>query len=162
VAAVSAAFAGRTLRVQDDDGKSLHRKLADSASERTQRLAYARRRPKKNFTPTVFSKPAMSEKIDERGYITIVGCSKDLIISGGGYNVYPAEIGGLHQRPARRLRARCWCRTPDFGEVGRGGGDCKAGYSLRRPTPSLQLKPKLAQNPKQCFQGARAAATPAG
>ena len=33
-------------------------------------------------------------KVDERGYVVIVGRSKDLIISGG-YNVYPAEIEGV-------------------------------------------------------------------
>src|SRR5690606_7343401 len=30
-------------------------------------------------------------KFDERGYLTIVGRSKDLVISGG-YNVYPKEV----------------------------------------------------------------------
>ena len=30
-------------------------------------------------------------RIDERGYVSIVGRSKDLIISGG-FNVYPAEV----------------------------------------------------------------------
>ena len=33
-------------------------------------------------------------KIEADGYVTIVGRSKDLIISGG-YNVYPAEIEGF-------------------------------------------------------------------
>ena len=32
--------------------------------------------------------------IDDLGYVSIVGRSKDLIISGG-YNVYPAEIEGV-------------------------------------------------------------------
>ena len=53
--------------------------------------------------------------IDDLGYVTIVGRSKDLIISGG-YNVYPAEIEGVcnelpgvaetrrRRRAARRLR----------------------------------------------------------
>ena len=50
-------------------------------------------------------------KVDERGYVHIVGRSKDLIISGG-YNVYPAEIEGLHQRNARRGRKRPGRRAP--------------------------------------------------
>ena len=55
------------------------------------------------FTADGWFKTGDVGKIDERGYVTIVGRSKDLIISGG-YNVYPAEIEGLHQRHARRRR----------------------------------------------------------
>ncbi|MBC7832223.1 MAG: AMP-binding protein, partial [Hyphomicrobium sp.] len=42
--------------------------------------------------------------VDERGYVTIVGRSKDLIISGG-YNVYPAEVESvLNELPGVGLR----------------------------------------------------------
>ena len=46
------------------------------------------------FTSDGFFKTGDVGKVDARGYVTIVGRSKDLIISGG-YNVYPAEIEGF-------------------------------------------------------------------
>nr|MBP8139066.1 malonyl-CoA synthase [Alicycliphilus sp.] len=45
------------------------------------------------FTPDGWFKTGDVGRVDERGYVSIVGRSKDLIISGG-YNVYPAEIEG--------------------------------------------------------------------
>ena len=54
--------------------------------------------------------------IDARGYVTIVGRSKDLIISGG-YNVYPAEIEGtLNDIPGVAESAVIGVPHPDFGE----------------------------------------------
>jgi malonyl-CoA/methylmalonyl-CoA synthetase len=55
--------------------------------------------------------------IDEDGYVTIVGRSKDLIISGG-YNVYPAEIEGtLNDMPGVAESAVIGVPHPDFGEA---------------------------------------------
>jgi malonyl-CoA/methylmalonyl-CoA synthetase len=55
-------------------------------------------------------------KIDERGYVHIVGRAKDLIITGG-FNVYPkeveSEIDGL---PGVIESAVIGCPHPDFGE----------------------------------------------
>ena len=45
------------------------------------------------FTADGWFKTGDVGRIDADGYVTIVGRSKDLIISGG-YNVYPAEIEG--------------------------------------------------------------------
>src|SRR5574343_141080 len=45
------------------------------------------------FTPDGYFKTGDVGRVDAQGYVTIVGRSKDLIISGG-YNVYPAEIEG--------------------------------------------------------------------
>ena len=56
-------------------------------------------------------------KIDARGYVTIVGRSKDLIISGG-FNVYPAEIEGtLNELPGVAESAVIGVPHPDFGEA---------------------------------------------
>lgn len=56
-------------------------------------------------------------KVDARGYVTIVGRSKDLIISGG-YNVYPAEIEGLlNEMPGIAESAVIGVPHPDFGEA---------------------------------------------
>ncbi len=56
-------------------------------------------------------------RIDAQGYVTIVGRSKDLIISGG-YNVYPAEVeGALNELPGVAESAVIGVPHPDFGEV---------------------------------------------
>ncbi|GAB1390361.1 MAG: fatty-acyl-CoA synthase [Rubrivivax sp.] len=55
-------------------------------------------------------------QIDAAGYVTIVGRSKDLVISGG-YNVYPAEIEGyLNEMPGVAESAVIGVPHPDFGE----------------------------------------------
>ncbi len=75
--------------------------------------------------------------VDARGYVTIVGRSKDLIISGG-YNVYPAEIEGvLNELPGVAESAVIGVPHPDFGEavvavlVGRAGASVDADACTR-------------------------------
>jgi malonyl-CoA/methylmalonyl-CoA synthetase len=56
-------------------------------------------------------------KIDEDGYIHIVGRNKDLIISGG-YNIYPKEIELLlDEQPGVLESAVVGVPHPDFGET---------------------------------------------
>ena len=56
-------------------------------------------------------------EIDTRGYLSIVGRSKDLIISGG-YNVYPAEVEGvLNDMPGVAESAVIGVPHADFGEA---------------------------------------------
>ena len=55
-------------------------------------------------------------KIDERGYVSIVGRAKDLIISGG-FNVYPKEVEGeIDALPGVDESAVIGVPHPDFGE----------------------------------------------
>jgi malonyl-CoA/methylmalonyl-CoA synthetase len=55
--------------------------------------------------------------VDESGFVTIVGRSKDLIISGG-YNVYPAEVEGfINELPGVAESAVVGVPHPDFGEA---------------------------------------------
>ncbi|MTH97433.1 malonyl-CoA synthase [Roseibium sp. RKSG952] len=55
-------------------------------------------------------------RIDERGYVSIVGRDKDLIISGG-FNVYPAEVEALiDELPGVGECAVIGVPHPDFGE----------------------------------------------
>lgn len=55
-------------------------------------------------------------RIDGSGYVSIVGRSKDLIISGG-YNVYPKEIEeAIDDLPGVLESAVIGCPHPDFGE----------------------------------------------
>jgi malonyl-CoA/methylmalonyl-CoA synthetase len=68
------------------------------------------------FTPDLFFKTGDVGKLDETGRLTIVGRSKDLIISGG-YNVYPAEIEGyLNEMAGVAESAVIGVPHPDFGE----------------------------------------------
>ena len=67
-------------------------------------------------------------KIDEDGYVTIVGRSKDLVITGG-FNVYPKEVESLiDDMPGVLESAVIGVPHPDFGEavvavvVPEGGG----------------------------------------
>jgi malonyl-CoA/methylmalonyl-CoA synthetase len=54
--------------------------------------------------------------MDGDGRLTIVGRSKDLIISGG-YNVYPAEVEGvINELPGVAESAVIGVPHPDFGE----------------------------------------------
>ena len=92
-------------------------------------------------------------KQDERGYITIVGRSKDLIISGG-YNVYPAEIEGyLNDMSGVAESAVVGVPHPDFGEVGVAVIIAKPGAQLDGDALMGQLKSQLAnfKIPKRCF-----------
>ena len=54
--------------------------------------------------------------IDERGYVSIVGRAKDLIIAGG-YNIYPAEVeAALDELPQVHESAVVGVPHPDLGE----------------------------------------------
>ncbi|MGY6411329.1 MAG: malonate--CoA ligase [Alkalilacustris sp.] len=56
-------------------------------------------------------------RIDEDGYLSIVGRQKDLIITGG-YNVYPKEVEQLlDEAPGVRESAVIGVPHPDFGEA---------------------------------------------
>jgi malonyl-CoA/methylmalonyl-CoA synthetase len=69
------------------------------------------------FTTDLWFKTGDVGKIDADGVVTIVGRSKDLIISGG-YNVYPAEIEGfINDMPGVAESAVVGVPHPDFGEA---------------------------------------------
>ena len=107
---------------------------------------------KEEFTPDGFFKTGDVGKIDERGYVTIVGRSKDLIISGG-YNVYPAEIESfINDLPGVAESALVGVPHPDFGEVGVAVVVAKAGAALEPADIIGALKARLAnfKIPKRC------------
>jgi malonyl-CoA/methylmalonyl-CoA synthetase len=105
------------------------------------------------FTADGWFKTGDVGKIDERGYVTIVGRSKDLIISGG-YNVYPAEIEGyLNDMPGVAESAVVGVPHPDFGEVGVAIVIPRAGAQVDGEQLISTLKSQLAnfKIPKRCF-----------
>ena len=108
---------------------------------------------KEEFTADGWFKTGDVGKIDERGYITIVGRSKDLIISGG-YNVYPAEIEGyINDMPGVAESALVGVPHPDFGEVGVAVVIAKPGAPVSGEVVLASLKAQLAnfKIPKKCF-----------
>jgi malonyl-CoA/methylmalonyl-CoA synthetase len=81
------------------------------------------------FTADGWFKTGDVGRFDADGYLTIVGRSKDLVISGG-YNVYPAEVEALlNELPGVAESAVVGVPHPDFGEaviavvVPRGGAE---------------------------------------
>ena len=154
---VGFALPGVTLRVQDDDGKALGTGDIGGIQVKGPNVfkGYWRmpEKTKEEFTADGFFKTGDVGKVDARGYITIVGRSKDLIISGG-YNVYPAEIEGyINDLPGVAESALVGVPHPDFGEVGVAVVIAKAGTSLKPEVIIASLKSKLAnfKIPKQCF-----------
>lgn len=108
---------------------------------------------KEEFTADDFFKTGDVGKIDGLGYVSIVGRSKDLIISGG-YNVYPAEIEGyINDMAGVAESAIVGAPHPDFGEVGVAVVTLKAGAALQPDAILAELKAKLAnfKIPKRCF-----------
>jgi malonyl-CoA/methylmalonyl-CoA synthetase len=82
--------------------------------------------------------------IDESGRVTIVGRSKDLIISGG-YNVYPAEIEGvINDMSGVAESAVIGVPHPDFGEAVVAVVIAKPGATLNADSIVSTLKARIA------------------
>ena len=108
---------------------------------------------KEEFSADDWFKTGDVGKVDERGYVSIVGRSKDLIISGG-YNVYPAEIEGyVNEMPGVAESAVVGVPHPDFGEVGVVVVIPKPGAKVDGDAVIASLKSQLAnfKIPKRCF-----------
>ncbi|WP_066267676.1 malonate--CoA ligase [Hydrogenophaga palleronii] len=104
------------------------------------------------FTADGFFKTGDVGRIDERGYVSIVGRSKDLIISGG-YNVYPAEIeAAINEMPGVAESAVVGVPHPDFGEVGVAVVIARPGAVVQPDAVVAALKAQLAnfKIPKRC------------
>jgi len=148
---------GVSLRVQGDDGKDLPVGEIGGIQVKGPNVFKGYwRMPEKTaeeFTKDGYFKTGDVGKVDERGYVHIVGRSKDLIISGG-YNVYPAEIEGyINDMPGVAESALVGVPHPDFGEVGVAVVIAKPGASQDADAIVAQLKSQLAnfKIPKKCF-----------
>jgi len=91
--------------------------------------------------------------IDKDGYVSIVGRSKDLIISGG-FNVYPKEVEeSIDEIPGVRESAVIGVAHLDFGEAVVAVVVIEAGARLDERSIQIPLKGKLARykQPKAIF-----------
>ncbi len=154
---VGFALPGVSLRVQGDTGQALPAGEIGGIEVKGPNVfqGYWRmpEKTKEEFTADGYFKTGDVGKIDERGYITIVGRSKDLIISGG-YNVYPAEIeASINDMPGVLESAVVGVPHPDFGEVGVAVVIARPGAALDGAQIIAQLKAGLAnfKIPKRCF-----------
>ncbi|MBO9680004.1 MAG: malonyl-CoA synthase [Acidovorax sp.] len=148
---------GVGLRVVDDAGKALPvGEIGNIQVKGPNVFKGYWRMPEKTqeeFSADGWFKTGDVGKVDERGYVSIVGRSKDLIISGG-YNVYPAEIEGyINEMPGVAESALVGVPHPDFGEVGVAVVIPKPGAQLDGDAIVAALKSQLAnfKIPKRCF-----------
>ncbi|MBN9408983.1 MAG: malonyl-CoA synthase [Burkholderiales bacterium] len=148
---------GVGLRVRGDDGTDLPTGEIGGIEVRGPNVFKGYwRMPEKTaeeFTADGWFRTGDVGRVDDRGYVTIVGRSKDLIISGG-YNVYPAEIEGyINELPGVAESALVGVPHPDFGEVGVAVVIAKAGARVEPDTVVSTLKGQLAnfKIPKRCF-----------
>ncbi|HEY4079924.1 MAG TPA: malonyl-CoA synthase [Burkholderiaceae bacterium] len=105
------------------------------------------------FTADGWFKTGDVGRVDPEGYVSIVGRSKDLIISGG-YNVYPAEIEGyVNDMPGVAETAVIGVPHPDFGEAVVAVVVPKAGARLDGAAIISTLKTQIAnfKVPKKLF-----------
>ena len=148
---------GVQLRVQDDDGKALPSGEIGGIQVKGPNIFKGYwQMPEKTaqeFTEDGFFKTGDVGRVDADGVVTIVGRSKDLIISGG-YNVYPAEIEGyINAMPGVAESAVVGVPDADFGEVGVAVVIAKVGAALDPAAIIAQLKSMLAnfKIPKRCY-----------
>ena len=154
---VGFALPGVSLRVQGEGGQRLPAgEIGGIQVQGPNVFSGYWRMPEKTaeeFTADGYFKTGDVGKIDTDGYITIVGRSKDLIISGG-YNVYPAEVESvINELPGVAESALVGVPHPDFGEVGVALVIARPGAALEAAQIVATLKAQLAnfKIPKQCF-----------
>jgi len=154
---VGPALPGVALRVVNDQGQALAAgEIGGIEVKGPNVFAGYWRMPEKTaqeFTSDGFFKTGDVGRCDADAYVTIVGRSKDLIISGG-YNVYPAEIESfINELPGVAESAVVGVPHPDFGEVGVALVVPRAGALLDGKQILGTLKAQLAnfKVPKQCY-----------
>ena len=105
------------------------------------------------FTADGWFKTGDVGQVAADGYVTIVGRSKDLIISGG-YNIYPAEIEGfINDLPGVAESAVIGVPHADFGEGVVAVVVARPGATLDAPAMIARLKASIAnfKVPKHLF-----------
>jgi malonyl-CoA/methylmalonyl-CoA synthetase len=154
---VGVPLPGVQLRVHDDKGRPCHAGEVGGIEVKGPNVFKGYwRMPDKTaaeFTDDLWFKTGDVGSIDDRGVVSIVGRSKDLIISGG-YNVYPAEIEGvLNEQPGVAESAVIGVPHPDFGEAVVAVVVAKSGAVVDGAALIAELKGRIAnfKVPKQVF-----------
>jgi len=154
---VGCALPGVQLRVQDDKGQPCRTGEVGGIEVKGPNVFKGYwRMPEKTaeeFTPDLWFKTGDVGRVDERGVVSIVGRSKDLIISGG-YNVYPAEVEGLlNEQPGVAESAVVGVPHADFGEAVVAVVVAQPGATLDGAALIATLKRQIAgfKVPKQVF-----------
>mgnify|MGYP005749078981 FL=1 len=148
---------GVELRIVDNDGKALPTEEVGHVLVRGPNVFRGYwRMPEKTaeeFTADGFFRTGDLGKIDARGYVHLVGRSKDLIITGG-YNVYPKEIESwIDDLEGVKESAVIGLPHPDFGESVTAVIVPESGAQLDEEAIIGKLKTELAnfKVPKRIF-----------
>jgi malonyl-CoA/methylmalonyl-CoA synthetase len=133
---VGAALPGVTVRVRDDQGRACAvDEIGNIEVKGPSIFAGYWQMPEKTreeFTDDGWFRTGDVGRLDARGVLTLIGRSKDLIISGG-FNVYPAEIEDrINDLAGVAESAVVGVPHPDFGE---------AVVALVVPRPGAMLVP---------------------
>ena len=154
---VGYAFPGVGVRVHSDEGRPVPAGEIGGIQVRGPNVFKGYwRMPEKTaeeFTEDGWFKTGDVGKMEADGRVTIVGRSKDLIISGG-YNVYPAEIEGfINEMPGVAESAVVGVPHPDFGEGVIAVVVPKPTHTLQADAIITALKGKIAnfKVPKKVF-----------
>jgi malonyl-CoA/methylmalonyl-CoA synthetase len=118
---VGRALPGTSVRIHDNKGRPLPAGEVGGVEVKGPSVFKGYwRMPEKtadDFTTDLWFKTGDVGRLDERGVLTLVGRSKDLVITGG-YNVYPAEVeGAIDELPGVAESAVIGVPHADFGEA---------------------------------------------
>jgi malonyl-CoA/methylmalonyl-CoA synthetase len=154
---VGFALPGVELRVRGDNGAALAAGEIGGIEVRGPNVfkGYWRmpEKTQEEFTDDGWFKTGDVGQVGADGRVTIVGRSKDLIITGG-YNVYPAEVESfINELPGVAESAVVGLPHPDFGEGVVAAVVPKPGAALDAGTIVAALKGRIAnfKVPKQVF-----------
>jgi malonyl-CoA/methylmalonyl-CoA synthetase len=145
---VGPALPGISVRVADDDDKALPVDTIGHVQVKGPNVfkGYWRmlEKTRVEFTTEGYFRTGDMGKLDVRRYLTIVGRSKDMIITGG-YNVYPKEIETLIDEMAGVVEsAVIGVPHPDFGEAVTAVVVKKPGATLTEADVIQRLKSDIA------------------
>jgi len=145
---VGVALPGVGLRVQDEQGRDCAAgEIGGIQVKGPSVFAGYWQMPEKTraeFTPDGWFRTGDVGRLDAHGVLTLIGRSKDLIISGG-FNVYPAEVEAfIDDLPGVAESAVVGVPHPDFGEAVVAVVVPRAGATLAPAEISGALKSAIA------------------